>query len=89
MSEESSRWKLWAENPCWEELMQMIAEIIGDSIKDEDSISTKDLTIQSIAEARGIRKGLDTLMARLDQKMNDFATTQKEAGNHNLNGRQK
>lgn len=66
MSEHASRWRMWMENPCWDELEDLIDSIINESIADEDSITTDNLNIAVIAENRGIRKGLNKLRRQID-----------------------
>lgn len=67
MSDRSARWRMWMENPCFQELKGMIDEIRKASVGDEDRVPTADLNVAVIAEARGIRKGLDTLERRIGE----------------------
>ena len=64
-NEQTSAWKNWQQNPCWQELLNMIEEIKNESVKDEDRVSTQDLNLAVIAQSRGVRKGLDTLLRRI------------------------
>lgn len=66
MNERASAWRNWQSNPCWQELLTLIDEIQNSSVKDEDRISTQDLNVAVVAECRGIRKGLDTLLRHID-----------------------
>jgi len=54
--------RLWA----WKDLINSIDEIKKESVTRTDSYSTKDLSLVLIAEDRGIRKGLDRLLAEVD-----------------------
>ena len=56
-------------NVAWGDLINELEGIKRESIADEDSIPTSSLTIASMAEARGIRKGLDTLLRRIQDKI--------------------
>lgn len=66
MSEIGSKWRMWKENPCWDDLMYMIEEIKEESVRDTDRVPTAELSVQVIAENRGIRKGLDKLLRQID-----------------------
>lgn len=63
--EKAAQWKNWMESPCWRELLEMMDEIKREATTDEDNVATKDLTVQLIAECRGVRKGLDRLKMRV------------------------
>lgn len=67
--ESNSAWKMWADNPCYSDLLNIMNDIKMESVADEDRVSTADLTIQVIAENRGVRKGLDTLLRRIQDKI--------------------
>lgn len=56
---------MWA----WEDLEKLIIKIKSDAIMSLDALSPKDLSIGTVyvAEARGIRKGLDKLMDEIDR----------------------
>lgn len=69
--EQAAAWKNFMENPCWKQLVQISEEIQEASIRDEDSISTSDLTVAAIAEGRGIRKGLKNLFRQADEAAHD------------------
>lgn len=67
MSEQKAAWKIFTQNPCWQELLVMVQEIKDRSVKDEDAISTPDLSIATVAEKRGIRKGLNELLRKVEE----------------------
>lgn len=57
------------ETPVYSDVMEMIEEIKRESVSDEDRISTADLSVQLIAECRGVRKGLTTLINRIEGRL--------------------
>ena len=65
--EQSAAWRLWQQNPCWQDFLTIVDDIKEMSIKNEDSISTDSLNVAVIAENRGVRKGLNTLLRRIDE----------------------
>ena len=69
MSESKEAWLLWTQNPCFTHLLDMIEEIKKQSVNDEDSISTADLSIQIVSESRGVRKGLNTLLRNIQDNV--------------------
>ena len=72
MSKESAAaYRIMMQNPAWQDLLVQIDEIKAESVRDEDSIPTQDLTVALIAEGRGIRKGLDLFLKRIEENAND------------------
>ncbi len=67
--ETAAAYRLWMATPVYEDIMEMIEEIKRESVKDEDRISTADLSVQVIAECRGVRKGLTTLVKRIEGRL--------------------
>ncbi len=71
MSKESaSAWRLMMENPAWQDLLLHIDQLKLESVSDQDRVSTQDLTVALIAECRGVRKGLDSLLKRIEASSN-------------------
>lgn len=66
----ASSYLLMMENPAWKHLMGELEEIREISIKDEDRMPTSELNLAVFAECRGIRKGLDELLRRVDDIVN-------------------
>ena len=67
MSEQSAAFRQWMESPCWRDVIDMVSAIKAASIADEDRVPTAELTVQVIAEGRGVRKGLNELMRRIGE----------------------
>jgi hypothetical protein len=65
MSERGAAFRQWMEHPCWHEVKAMMTEIRDKSIKAEDSVPTAELTVQLVAEGRGVRKGLTELIRKI------------------------
>jgi hypothetical protein len=68
LSERTTRWKMWMENPCWSEVISIVSEITQQSVSEEDRIATKELNVAVIAENRGIRIGLRRLLRRIEDQ---------------------
>jgi hypothetical protein len=65
--EQASAWKLWQQNPCWQDFLNIVQGIKDKSVKQEDSVATPDLNIAIVAEARGVRKGLNSLLREIEE----------------------
>ena len=63
--EQASAYRIMCEMPTFKYLMMELEDIIQESISDEDRVSTENMTIQLIAECRGVRKGLNELLRRI------------------------
>ena len=69
MNEQASAWKLWQQNPCWKEFLEMIEQIKKESVRDDDSVSIENLNVAVVAQNKGIRLGLTKLLRRIDEKV--------------------
>lgn len=67
MNSRASAFRQWMEHPCWQEVQAMMTEIREKSIRAEDSVPTAELTIQLVAEGRGVRRGLQDLLRKIHE----------------------
>lgn len=67
MNERAAAFRLWLENPCWGEVKEMMAELREKSIRAEDVVPTAELSVQVIAEGRGIRRALADLLRKIEE----------------------
>jgi hypothetical protein len=67
LSERGAAFRQWMEHPCWHEVMAMITDIRERSVRAEDSVPTAELTVQVVAEGRGVRKGLQELLRKVHE----------------------
>lgn len=72
MSKESAAaYRSWLETPVYRDVMKIIEELKSESKRDEDSIPIDILTVQAVAQARGVRAGLDRLLKKIEERSVD------------------
>lgn len=69
-NEHAAAWKLWQQNPCWQELLTIIDDIKKDSVRDEDRVPIENLNVGITAHSRGVRFGVDKLLRKIDEIVN-------------------